>query len=327
MKKLVWRYLVLSVIITGVLLYWASTYFRQRNSVSLTETFFSPPASSQPVSVLPIKILFGGDLMFDRNIRLRMQEHGSDFIFETLQDTFEDYDLVLANLEGPVTDNPSRSVGSVVGSTNNFIFTFPPETITLLKKSNFKIVNLGNNHIQNFGREGVLQTRKYLDSAEIKYFGDTGLENTSDQRTLIYELKDKKLGFANYNEFTLDGWEHALADVAFLRDKVDLVIVYTHWGTEYQPTANQVIQNQAHELINAGADLVIGSHPHVTQQTEDYQGKRIYYSLGNFVFDQYFSPEVKAGLLVGVEIDSELNFTFTELPIKIESNGQTHLAK
>jgi poly-gamma-glutamate synthesis protein (capsule biosynthesis protein) len=275
----------------------------------------------------PITVLFGGDMMFDRNIRLKIQDNGVDFVFAQLQPLFLQYDLVVANLEGPITTNKSRSVNSVVGSTDNFFFTFDPEIAPMLKRNNFQIVNLGNNHIHNFGNDGILQTKSFLTQAGVAFFGDSGLETTSEERVLLYPVKDKVLGFVNYNEFVPNGLPHALNDIRYLSDKADLIIVYTHWGAEYVPTANAVIQEQAHSFIDAGADLVIGSHPHVTQQVETYNGKTIYYSLGNFVFDQYFSPETQTGLLVGVEVSPDNVMTFTEIPITMDRSGQTILVE
>lgn len=273
-----------------------------------------------------IKLLFGGDLMFDRNIRLKMKQFGLTHPLQALTPLFSQYDLVIANLEGPVTDNASTSVGSIPGSPANFSFTFEPGVAQTLYDQQLRVVNLGNNHILNFGKDGVAQTRQYLQQAHVQYFGDTGMETDSRDRTIVIERAGTKIGFANYNQFTSNGFDHALADIQYLRPHVDVLIVYTHWGNEYVPTANTVITSQAHQLIDAGADLIIGSHPHVVQNTEQYQGKTIYYSLGNMVFDQYFSPEVQAGLLVGVELDPQsLEMKFTEYPIQLKTNGQTVL--
>lgn len=302
--------------------YQAASTTDSSEEVVLEENLEIVPASPEPQS---IKLLFGGDMMFDRNIRLKMEASGIDFVLAELTDTFAQYDAVIANLEGPVTDNPSRSVNSVVGSTDNFFFTFPPEIVPMLKKNNFQILNLGNNHIHNFGNDGIFQTKTNLDAGEIKYFGDSGLETSSEERVTFYIVKNKTIAFVNYNEFVPNSMSNALDDLAFVEGKADIVILYTHWGAEYIPTANQTIQNQAHQFIDSGADLIIGSHPHVTQQIETYNGKTIYYSLGNFVFDQYFSPETQTGMLVEVEILPDNSMTFNEMQITMERTGQTLL--
>lgn len=285
-----------------------------------------PTQAPQTSDIRPIRLLFGGDLMFDRNIRLKMQQSGFTFPLQDLVPLFNQYDVVIANLEGPVTNFPSKSVGSTPGSTANFIFTFPAEIAQTLYDQKLRVANLGNNHIQNFGSEGVVQTKQLLSSAQVTFFGDTGEESESKDRVTIIEQQGKKIGFVSYNQFTSQGMEHALADIEYLRPQVDVLILYTHWGNEYVPTANEVITSQAHTFIEKGVDLLIGSHPHVIQNTEVYKGKTIYYSLGNMVFDQYFRPEVQEGLLVGVEIDpNTLEMRFSDYKIQLKPTGQTLL--
>jgi len=255
-----------------------------------------------------------------------MSQYGNEHVLRELVPLFRQYNFVIINLEGPITSNPSRSVGSTPGSPANFIFTFDPSVAKTLFDAGVSLVNLGNNHIRNFGEDGVQQTKQYLSEANIRFFGDTGSESESKDRVLLLEREGVRIGLTNYNQFTTDGLEHALADIAFVRPNVDLLIIYTHWGNEYVPAANAVIESQAHRFIDAGADLVVGSHPHVIQNTEEYRGKRIYYSLGNFIFDQYFSPETQQGLLVGVEVDPQTKeMRFTEYKVRLQPNGQTVL--
>jgi gamma-polyglutamate biosynthesis protein CapA len=124
----------------------------------------------------------------------------------------------------------------------------------------------------------------------------------------------------------LSGLSHCLADINQVENSSDLVIVYAHWGNEYQSNSNLAIQTIAHKLIDAGADVIIGSHPHVVQESEIYNGKVIYYSLGNFIFDQYFMPETQQGLLVKMVIDMKAEtIAFIEYPILLLPTGQTIL--
>jgi len=263
--------------------------------------------------------------MFDRHIRQFINTNSVEFPLEPLAETFGQYDAVIANLEGPVTSYPSRSVNTVPGSTNNFIFTFDPSIVPLLKQHRF-IVNLGNNHILNFGANGVAQTKQFLIDGQVEFFGNTNTETQSSERVLLKNFGKLTLAFVNYNQFVDRGLPTALADVVYARPLADLIIVMPHWGNEYQSTANVTVQNWAHQFIDAGSDLIIGGHPHVIQQSEEYSGKMIYYSLGNFVFDQYFEPAVQRGLLVSVEIKPDKTMIFTEIPIQLERTGQTTLA-
>jgi len=289
---------------------------------------FSLPEKSKPTPSPvpnPDTILFGGDMMFDRDIRVKMQLHGVGYILDELTETFHTYDVVAANLEGPVTTHESLSVGSKIGSTKNYIFTFDPSILPMLSENNISILNIGNNHVENFGTEGIIETKQYIAQNNLHWFGNTGTEESSRDRIYMYKTPNHKIAFVSHNQFTPNGYVTALEDVKFATEYSDIVIVMTHWGNEYQENAQGVIVNQAHELIDTGADLIIGSHPHVVQQSEEYNGKKIYYSLGNFVFDQYFSPEVKQGLLVGVTIMPDSSMQFIEIPIHMKYSGKTTL--
>ncbi len=274
-------------------------------------------------------LLFGGDLMFDRHIREKAEVVGNyDFTVEDLAPIFADADAIVANLEGPVTDFPSRSVASEVGSTNNYLFTFDPQVAAETLAHWPFILNLGNNHILNFGPEGLTQTYQNLEKSGLLYFGYTQPDQNKTAY-LIKEINGITFGFVNYNQFVLGGQERALDDIAELRNLVDILVVYTHWGNEYVQE-NQVIKDLAHQFVDAGADLIIGSHPHVVQGTEEYQGKQIYYSLGNFVFDQYFEEAVQNGLLVETKVCRSadiqtFHWEFIDRPIILNRDGSTKL--
>lgn len=295
-----------------------------------TNIFGGEKNTTQPMKAetTPIRLLFGGDMMFDRSIRTVADKNTYQFILSELKTLFWSHDMVIANLEGPITSYQSESVGSVPGSSKNFIFTFDPEVAPVLKEHNIQVVNLGNNHILNFGQDGLEQTKTYLNKAAVSYFGNTG-EDAAVGRTTVQTIQGVKIGLVNYNQFTTDSLNRAVLDITSLKDSVDVIIVYTHWGLEYQLEANQVIHDIATQLQTAGADLIIGSHPHVIQQHEDLVSStgevtRVYYSLGNFVFDQYFEDTVKKGLLVSVTIDpSTLKMQYQEMYVQLLPTGQT----
>jgi poly-gamma-glutamate synthesis protein (capsule biosynthesis protein) len=185
-------------------------------------------------------------------------------------------------------------------------------------------VNLGNNHIGNFGRTGITQTQDRLTTDQIRYFGNVGSNTTN--RFTVFTIKGLRIGLVNYNQFVSGGLVATLADLEEIQSLADVVIVYTHWGEEYQTTASPAVQKLARQFIDQGADVVIGSHPHVTQPEEMYQGKKIFYSLGNFVFDQYFQPETQRGLLAEVTIDPQsLDISTKSIPIRLQPNGQTRV--
>lgn len=285
-----------------------------------------PVASPSLPSNSNVELLFLGDIMLDRNIRVKAEQNGYDSLIGPKLDTvLQDVDFGVANLEGPVTSNPSTSVGSAVGSSRNFIFTFAPESIDFLLRHNIRIVNLGNNHILNFGAQGLAETYQLLAQSELKYFGFTGETQPNNTLTYILQTTSGTIGFVNYNQFISGGEQQVFIDIENTKPQVDYLVVYTHWGNEYVPE-NKVLVDLAHRFVDAGADLVIGSHPHVVTRHEEYKDKHIYYSLGNFIFDQYFDENVKKGLAVKVTINPKTKETIIqEYPLVISQTGETEL--
>jgi len=276
-----------------------------------------------------VQLLFVGDLMFDRGVRIHAEKNGSnEFIFNKITPILLENDLVVANLEGPITDAKSMSVTAGPTQPESITFTFDPSLAKTLFDQNIRIVDVGNNHILNFGVPGVETTEKYLTQAGVEYFGAP-----QTKESIIKEIGGIKIAFVSYNYYEFRGdlakAQKATHDeIIRVKPLSDIVVVFCHWGDEYKLKNNAEQKNLAHEFIDRGADLVIGSHPHVIQNIEEYNGKRIYYSLGNFIFDQDFNENVKNGLGVVVRINKETkNLEFEEKHFYTESNGQTILLR
>jgi len=280
----------------------------------------SVPAGSCPVpnKTSRAKILFVGDMNFDRYIRQTVNKRGSDYLFSCIDHLLKDADFVVGNLEGPITSYASISEGTIMGSPENYRFTFPTTTAELLFKHNIKLVNIGNNHINDFGSEGITSTRKYLTDAEVSYFGSLA-GNTS-----IYRISDKgiDLSFVNYNQFGGDSPEKTAELIASEHVTGRKVIVYTHWGEEYT-TPTERVRSIAKLFADNGADLIIGSHPHVIQEHEMIGNTPVYYSLGNFIFDQYWNSSVTNGLALLVHFGGQISIE--EKNIRLNTDGRTCL--
>ena len=273
-----------------------------------------------PVAVRePVEIIFGGDMLFDRSIRLAMEREGENYPLSCIAELLRSADIVVANLEGPITSHPSKSAYSKIGEPDNFTFTFPTSTAALLARHNIRLVNLGNNHIMNFGRDGFEQTKKILDESSVAYFGDVAGESVV-YRTV---LRGVELTFFNYNEFDVgEDYSNILQNIGIARGNGQLPIVYAHWGDEYVPPPARV-KELARSFVDAGAEAVIGSHPHIVQESEFYLGKYIYYSLGNMVFDQYWDESVRRGLLIRVSFTREGIGVVEEIPIENQTDRRT----
>lgn len=239
-----------------------------------------------------VSLQFFGDMMLERNVARAMGTSGLDYLLGDLRGKenrfFAGMDLIVANLEGPFA--PAR-----IQTSKSIAFRFDPALAGQLKKYNFGAFSLANNHLLDMGWKNLDFTKKILEQNDLGYFGDQWREGPE------YTLLEGSVAFIGINntDHNLDmkKLKEALDEA---RHNAEYVIVMPHWGVEYQQTSNQNQRDLAHWLIDNGADAVVGSHPHVTQEMKIYKDAPIFYSLGNFIFDQYFSKETQEGLSVGL---------------------------
>jgi len=247
-----------------------------------------------------IKLLFLGDIMMTRGVEKKIKSLDKSFVFPFINilDYLRNFDYVIANLEGLISDKGAK-VGSI------YSFRMDPKVSEALKKVNINVVNLANNHIFDYDKIAFEETLKNLEENQIRYFG-----NSYDP--LIIQEEGTKIGFLGFSDFLkhLEVKENKVGIsvindklseiIKKAKEKVDILILSFHWGEEYQKFANKRQEKFAKLAIEAGADLIIGHHPHVIQNIEKYKDKFIFYSLGNFIFDQNFSKETMIG--GGVEV-------------------------
>jgi gamma-polyglutamate biosynthesis protein CapA len=261
-----------------------------------TETRINNPKSSE--SIEELRILFLGDMMLDRYIRqMAERNHDPCYNFSLVKDFLKNYDLVIVNNEGTITGKVSVSRDTTPEQREHYRFTFSPEMLRCYRENNIGLVSLANNHILDFGKEGLGETENNLNKENIRFFGDpTDISRNFSE----INIPNGKMALVAYNQFFGASPEEVVDQIRELKQEGDKVIVYCHWGEEYKNISDQKQNDLARRFIDNGADAVIGSHPHVIQNDEAYKNKPIYYSLGNFIFDQYFSPESKRG--VGIEL-------------------------
>src|SRR3989344_4679912 len=304
---------VASHIVAFIVALWAVFF----PTAAAAPTVSSPAPVPTPVHLARDEIIFGGDMMFDRSIRVAIDQRGGDFIFSCIDATLASVDIVVANLEGPITSTSSVSATSKPGDEFNYTFTFPMSTARLLLHHRIGVVNLGNNHIENFGMSGVRSTIAALSDAGVSYFGDPLHATVAEGK-----VGGVQLAFVNYNEFGGDA-STTLSQIRNERALGFLPIVYTHWGIEYATTSSAYSRELAHSFVDAGAEMVVGSHPHVVQEHEIYAGKYIHYSLGNFIFDQYWNDDVRHGLLLDVVFGKTGVESVKEIPIELGRDRRT----
>jgi len=253
--------------------------------------------------------------MLDRYVETLIKKEGQDYPFAKISSLLENHDIVLGNLEGPVFEARKQT------PDNAMSFSFNPAYLTTLKDHHFSILNLANNHSYDHGKEAFAETQQQLKIANLAPLGHP--REIDENNVVIQTVQGKVVGFLGFNATKLP-FDHdkAINLVESLRDKTDIVIVTIHWGDEYALTPNKFQKDLAHDFVDHGADTVIGHHPHVVQSIEKYKDKVIFYSLGNFIFDQYFSPATQEELAVEAMIDGSQMIYLLHPLISIKSQPQ-----
>lgn len=267
------------------------------------------------------RILFLGDAMFDRSLRTKGERDGYGSILAPSEDLLRSYDLLVFNLEGPITDTPSVSEGSEIGTPENYTFTFAPAVADMLAR--FPVaVSLGNNHTLNFGTEGIASTREYLVRAGVSFFGAPGYPG---EKTRILDVAGERVALVAYNEFDGDDFPPTLTAVSAASAAGYPTVVYAHWGQEYETTPSTWMRERASAFAQAGASLIVGTHPHVVISPDSVAGVPVYYSLGNFVFDQYWEKGVRCGLALEVLVSAGQLSVFGEFPVSLRPDRTTEI--
>ncbi|CAH0347992.1 CapA family protein [Aquabacterium sp. CECT 9606] len=255
-----------------------------------------------------VSIVFMGDVMLADHPGQRIQQGHDPFTpFASILDSA---DVRVANLEcviargGKAEDKP-------------YTFRAHPRVLKLLKR-HVDAVSVANNHSGDFGRSAFAEMLGRLDGVRLPYFGG-GRDLNQAHTPLLIERKGLRIALLGYDEFFPRSFEagHQHPGVAWSEDeqvvldirrarsvhRADIVIPFMHWGEEHQPRANDRQRELARLMIDAGADAVVGTHPHVVQDTELYQGKPIVYSLGNFIFDGFDDADNNTAWVLRLQVD------------------------
>ena len=244
-------------------------------------------------------LLFVGDVMLARNVEVLMNRHGYEYPYRGVD--FSQYaanPAVIANFESSVPAN------HVFTPANTLRFSVASKYLGALRQAGFTHLSLANNHTFDHGPADFEQTVNALESVDFAVFGHpTTLSNNSFTVIDVSGVKVAIIGLhILYGEPSARELSHLFTRAKALSE---LQIVYIHWGEEYETTHNVAQRNFARKLVDYGADLIVGHHPHVVQGIEEIQGVPVVYSLGNYIFDQYFSKDVQTGLMLLVEIVPE----------------------
>lgn len=298
-------------------------------SISLIPT--NEPSASPTPTKEPFKdivLLFSGDIYFSDYVTKQYDKSGIDGILsKDLQEEFKTADIAMINQEF------AFSTGGTKAKDKQFTFRVNPKYVKAFTDMGIDIVTLANNHTMDFGEEGLTDSFKTLQDAGILYSGaGNNLEEARDikyikvqNKTFAYLSASRVIPETNWNAgdnkagmLTTYDPANLVADIKKARENSDFVIVYVHWGIERATKPETYQRNLAKAYIDAGADLVVGSHPHVLQGIEYYNSKPIVYSLGNFIFYNAIAQTA----ILKVTVNEENRATLSLLPAKAE-NGKT----
>jgi len=280
-----------------------------------------------------------GDVILGRTVAKKMAQYGVRHPWEKVSARIADADVTFADLETPLSDR-------VPAPYEGMSFIAPAKAIEGLTNSGIDIVALANNHSTNFGTNVFWDTLSLLSQNKIKYVGG-GKDLTEAEKSQILEVNGQKWAFLDYNSiigainatedssgvarFRVKPWSETdnEEDIKKIENAIqeakkvsDVVVVEFHWGVEYTADPIESQKKVARRAIDAGADLIIGTHPHWVQGSEIYKGKYITYSLGNFIFDQEWSTETKQGTILESYFYGKKQFVANLVPVQIEDYNQ-----
>ena len=292
----------------------------------------SSPDRLAPAAPHHHTLIFAGDVMLSRGVGRKMEAQGDwGYPFRQISAVLQGADLAYCNLECPISDR---------GRDLHHLYSFraDPRALRGLKAAGFTIVSQANNHAYDWGPAALVDTLRRLHAAGMRTAG-AGENTLEAHHPAVVDLGGVRVAFLAYVNIDpqdatagphragvawLD-FEQVAADIRFARNLADLVVVCPHWGVEYAPAPTRQQEELARKMIDAGADLIVGSHPHVVQPLEQYRGRWVAYSLGNFIFDQR-DAATHRGLMLKVTLRDKKIAEVTKVPIEINADCQALLA-
>ena len=253
----------------------------------------APPSSTLHKT---LTIAAAGDVIGDRDVGTFIDANGGEAVLAGVARLLRESQVAFVNLESPLSNKGARNAAKDV------TFRGRPALVQGLRTAGVDVVSLANNHALDWGSKALLDTVTRLDAAGIAHAGAGGdlagarapalLKTTSGTVAVLAYTLILPGGFAAGSDRAgvnpgSGHRERLLADITAAAKRADWVVVSFHWGIEYTGQASREQRELAHDAVDAGADLVIGHHPHVLQGLELYRNKLIAYSLGDFVFDHY----------------------------------------
>lgn len=235
-----------------------------------------------------------GDIMLAGRVGQALQEYGPPYVFGGVKDILScNVDLTFGNLEMPFS---TKTVPYSLSVHQSYLVA--PENVKVLKYLDFDVVNLATNHVMDWGPEALSLTKSLLNENGIESIG-AGVNESCARKAAVVRRNGLTIGILGYcrsGEYVAKGNRPGASelrtdiveeDIVGIREQVDFLVISLHWGLELSEYPYPEDVEFAHKLVDLGADMIVGHHPHVIQGIEEYKGKLIAYSLGNFIFDNY----------------------------------------
>ncbi len=282
-----------------------------------------------------LTIALTGDILLASKVFDQIQKNGVNYPWEKVKDTLTAADFAAGNLECAIATSGSPQKGKA--------FTFRADPIVLegVKWAGMDALTLANNHILDFNRTALAETLSYLEKYDLKYTG-AGWNKKDASRPIIFEKDGLKAGILAYSRvIPTTEWlaaedrsgvvscynpDEFLANVQSLKKKVDVLITSVHWGEELADYPLSYQRKLAHDLIDAGADVVFGHHPHTLQGMETYKNGLIIYSAGNFIFTTSITDKCQTGMVALITFDQNGWQQCEVIPTKINAAQTSVLA-
>lgn len=278
----------------------------------------------------PVTLIFAGDIMLDDGPGQLIGKGGDPLL--PFSRILKEADYRIGNLECPIAESGAQQDNKI------YNFRAKPRVLPVLQ-GRFDAMSLANNHSGDYGRDAFLDTIRHLDNAGIAHFGG-GSNLAEAHKPLWIDRKGLKIAVLAYNEFKPRSFEaganwpgiawseddQVITDIRAAKAAgADLVIPFMHWGWERETTPSERQKTLARKMIDEGAALIVGSHPHVTQGVEIYKGKPIIYSLGNFVFDGFEDvPAAQRGWLLRLKLDKSGLLFWDTIAAQMDKDGTPH---
>ncbi len=300
---------------------------------------FVPTATASP-TVTPtatpatVTLLFVGNIVPARCVRAAADRRGDDhYIYAQVAPQIRKADFAVALLNASLTDRIPPT-----GCVKTYLLVGDPHHADTMAWAGFDAVNMATNHIKNGGDAAFLDTLDAVHQAGLLSVG-AGRDLEEALQPLIVELNGIRFAFVALNAIETKSFagettpgaaplteDNVRKAMAWARQQADVVIALPHWGPEYDTTPDYLQRRAARWLVEAGADVVVGNHPHVVQGMEVIQGVPVFYGLGNFVFDQTWSLETQQGAILTLTFSGTQLVRYTYIPTHTDGDGTVHIA-